>query len=71
MTRLPATAAALTLLAGCASFSTDGGFDSVSQLTAERTGQTPVLQRTQSQTETVQARTDELLGQPLTPDSAV
>ena len=71
MIRLSATAAALTLLAGCASFSTDGGFDSVSQLTAERTGQTPVLQRTQSQTDTAQARTAELMRQPLTPDSAV
>ena len=65
------TAGALVLLAGCASFSADGGFDSVGQLTQERVGQTPVCQRTESQGDTVQARTAELLGQPLTADDAV
>ncbi len=71
MMRLPITAGALLLLAGCASFSPDGGFDSVGQLAQERTGVTPVWQRTENQGEAAQARTKELLGQPLTSDSAV
>ena len=71
MMRLAATAATLVLLGGCASFSADGGFDSVGQFTQERTGQTPVWQRTESQAVTVQARTAELLGQPLTAENAV
>ena len=71
MMRLSLTAGALVLLAGCASFSPDGGFDSVGQLAQERAGVTPVWQRTENQGETAQARTTELLGQPLTPDSAV
>jgi outer membrane protein TolC len=59
------------LLGGCAAFSSDGGFDSVAQLTRERTGYTPVWQRGESQGDTVQARTAELLGRPLTADDAV
>jgi outer membrane protein TolC len=71
MMRLSLTAGALVLLAGCASFSADGGFDSVGQLAQERAGVTPVWQRTVNQAETAQTRTTELLGQPLTPDRAV
>jgi outer membrane protein TolC len=63
-------AAALTL-AGCASFSPDGGFDRVAQLTRERTGQPVAWQRTPSQTEAAQARVAELQKQPLTADTAV
>jgi outer membrane protein TolC len=71
MRRLSLTAGSLVLLAGCASFSADGGFESVGQLAQERAGVTPVWQRTDDQAETAQARTTELLGQPLTPARAV
>lgn len=71
MMRLTAAAAAAALLAGCASFSTDGGFGQVSELTKERTGQTPSYQRTAQETDTARARVAELLAQPLTLDGAV
>ncbi len=71
MIRLTATAASVVLLAGCASFSPDGGFGKVADLTTERTGQTALWQRSASETETVRVRVDELLKQPLTADSAV
>lgn len=48
MMRLPSTAGALLILAGCASFSPDGGFDSVGQLAQERAGVTPSWQRTET-----------------------
>ncbi|MBA2964663.1 MULTISPECIES: TolC family protein [Ramlibacter] len=71
MIRLTVTAAAAVFLAGCASFSTDGGFDRVSELTKERTGQAPAYQRSAEDTENARARVDELLKQPLTAESAV
>ena len=37
--RLPVAAAAVAVLAGCASFSPDGGFASVEQTTQQRLGQ--------------------------------
>lgn len=70
MMRLTATAAAL-VLAGCASFSPDGGAGRVAELTKERTGQAPSYQRTAGDVDTAQARVDELLKQPLTADRAV
>lgn len=70
MMRLTATAAAL-VLAGCASFSPDGGAGRVAELTQERTGQAPSYQRTAGDVDTAQARVDELLKQPLTADRAV
>ena len=71
MIRLTATAAAVFLLAGCASLSPDGGFNKVAALTKERTGQVAMWQRSASDTGAAQARIDELLKQPLTADSAV
>jgi len=65
--------AALTMaaLAGCASFSDDGGLKQVSELTRERIAQPVVLQRDAAQTETAQARVSELLKAPLDVDAAV
>ncbi len=63
--------APVLVLSGCASFSPDGGFATVEQLTKERTGQTPTYQRTAGQADSAQARIAELLKQPLTADSAV
>jgi outer membrane protein TolC len=69
--RLPATASAALVLAGCASFSPDGGMGKVSDLTRERTGQPVSAARSESSDATVRARVAEILGQPLTGDSAV
>jgi outer membrane protein TolC len=66
-----AGAAALLLLAGCASFSTDGGFGKVADLTRERTGQATTWQRTSTEADSAQARVAELLKQPLNADTAV
>lgn len=71
MMRLTIIAAASLLLAGCASFSPDGGFDKVSQLTQERTGQGVALQRSQEDSQTAQNRVAELLQAALTADAAV
>lgn len=71
MIRLTATAAATLFLAGCASFSPDGGFDRVTELTKERTGQAPTYQRSAQDADTARARVDELLKQPLTAETAV
>ncbi|MES2226801.1 MAG: TolC family protein [Pseudomonadota bacterium] len=71
MMRLTATALASLVLGGCASFSQDGGFTSVEQLTKERVGQAPKYQRTGEQSDSAKARVAELLKQTLTADSAV
>ena len=66
-----ATALAGLLLAGCASFSPDGGFDNVAQWTRERTGQTPLHQRSAGPADAAALRVAELLQQPLSADSSV
>ncbi|MBK8066020.1 MAG: hypothetical protein IPK29_20160 [Betaproteobacteria bacterium] len=63
--------AAILALAGCASFSSDGGFDNVEQLTRERTGVAPRFAKTADDTQSAQTRVKELLAAPLTADSAV
>lgn len=65
------TAAAALVLGGCASFSPDGGFARVADLTRERTGQTARWQRTPADAAAVRERTNELLAQPLDADGAV
>lgn len=71
--RLRPLAAALVAmtLGGCATFSPDGGFDRVTELTRERTGQVPRWQRTDSEAGDVASRVAEILKEPLTADSAV
>lgn len=71
MMRLTAVAAVALLLAGCASLSSDGGFDKVSALTKERTGQAANWQRTPSDGESARKRAAEILAAPLTADGAV
>ena len=71
MMRLTAAAAAALVLAGCASFSPDGGAGRVSELAKERTGQTASYQRTTDDVDSAQGRIAELLKQPLSADSAV
>ena len=55
MMRRTASAAAALFLAGCASFSPDGGFNKVSELTQERTGQAVSDQRTDADAQTARA----------------
>jgi outer membrane protein TolC len=71
MIRGPATAAAALFIAGCASFSQDGGFGTVEQHTRERVGLAPSYQRSTAQADSAKARVAELLARPLTADSAV
>jgi len=71
MMRVSAAAAAALILAGCASFSPDGGAGKVSELTRERTGQSVTFQRTASEVDSAGARVAELIKQPLTADTAV
>ncbi|HSB22445.1 MAG TPA: TolC family protein [Burkholderiaceae bacterium] len=69
--RLTAAALASLALAGCASFSGDGGFAAVDQLTKARIDRAPSYQRTAEQADSARARVAELLKQPLSADSAV
>ena len=71
MKRLVTSLVGAAALAGCTSFSPDGGFGKVAELTKERTGQTASWQRSTDETDTARARVDELLKQPLTADTAV
>ena len=66
-----AVALSALILTACASFSTDGGFDTVSALTRERTGQAVQRDRSAEDTAANQATVRQLLAEPLTPDSAV
>ena len=65
------TASAALLLAGCASFSPDGGMNRVSELTQERTGQSLTFQRSMADADAARARVSALLREPLTADTAV
>jgi outer membrane protein TolC len=71
MMRLTATALASLLLTGCASFSSDGGFASVEELTKERIGQASTYQRSAEQAVLATARVAESLKSPLSADSVV
>jgi len=63
--------AVATTLAGCATFSPDGGFDSVAKLAKDRTGQAPLWQRSAADGEAARMRVIELLQAPLDSDSSV
>ncbi|GAB4560596.1 MAG: TolC family protein [Rhizobacter sp.] len=72
--RTPLTAAAVLLsavFAGCASFSTDGGFASVEQTTQSRLGKELRWARSPADQEAIDKRVAELLAKPLTVDDAV
>jgi outer membrane protein TolC len=69
--RLVVSAAALVVLAGCASFSADGGIGSVQTVTKERLGQDVRWARDDNERREMDQRVAELLAQPLTMDSAV
>jgi outer membrane protein TolC len=65
--RLLAVAASAALLAGCASFSQDGGINDVARMTQDRISQPAPLKRDQD----AQAEVKALLAKPLSPDAAV
>ncbi len=68
--RVVAAAASLAL-AGCASFSEDGGYTEVGAAVKARTGAQPIWIRSEADTQVVAARVKELLGAPLGPEQAV
>ncbi|TFV94805.1 RND transporter, partial [Oxalobacteraceae bacterium OM1] len=68
--RLAALTLSATALAGCASFSADGGFDEVGTLTRERTGQDVRFDKA-GRSADADAIVQSVLAKPLTPDSAV
>jgi outer membrane protein TolC len=69
-TRLAAWAA-VALLAGCAGFSPDGGFDAVRATTKERIEQDPRWLRTEADADSARGEIRKLLAAPLTADAAV
>ncbi|PCE34170.1 RND transporter [Burkholderia ubonensis subsp. mesacidophila] len=69
--RMGAGIAVMALLAGCTTFSKDGGFDTVSSTARERLGKDAVVVRTDDDRNAAAKRTQELLAGPLTMDDAV
>ncbi len=66
-----AIALSSVLLTGCATFSSDGGVESVSALTQQRTGQTVKQHKTDVDASAAQSAISQLISQTLTADSAV
>jgi outer membrane protein TolC len=69
--RAAAGIAALALLAGCTTFSGDGGFDAVSSTARQRLGKDAVVVKTDADRDAVAKRTEQLLSRPLSMDDAV
>ena len=69
--RLVTAISAVAILAGCTTFSKDGGFNSVSNVATERLGKDTVWVKTDKDRDAVAQRTQELLGKPLGMDDAV
>jgi outer membrane protein TolC len=69
--RIVALASAMVFLAGCTTFSKDGGFNTVSTTASERLGKDAVLVKTDADRDAVAKRTQELLSRPLSMDDAV
>lgn len=66
-----AIALSALILTGCATLSKDGGLDSVSAITKERTGQTVQRDKSADDAAATQSTVSQLLEKPLTPDSAI
>ncbi|MGF6261225.1 outer membrane protein TolC [Paraburkholderia youngii] len=69
--RATSVALAMLFLAGCTTFSKDGGFNTVSSTASERLGKEAVYVKTDEDREAVFRRTQELLAKPLGMDDAV
>ena len=61
----------VAVLGGCASFSKDGGFDSVAQLTKSRLDKSLTPLRNANDAQAIETQVQSLLAKPLTADSAV
>jgi hypothetical protein len=70
-TRATGIALLFVLLAGCASFSDDGGFGPLADLARTHTGQEARWARTADEFDRLERRVAELVAEPLTADSAV
>lgn len=66
-----ATALLALALGGCASFTPDGGFGDVRDITKERISQTPQWTRNEQDAQQARQTVRQLLAQPVTPDTAV
>ena len=69
--RLTLLLAGTALLAGCASYSPDGGFAPVQQTAKDRLGKELQWSRTEAESDTLDRRVAELLAAPLSADAAV
>ena len=69
--RVIAATTALAFLAGCTTFSKDGGFDTVSTTASQRLGKDAVLVKTDEDRNAIAKRTQELLSRPLGMDDAI
>ena len=69
--RLVAAVSVVAVLAGCTTFSKDGGFNSVSDVAQVRLGKDAVWVKTDKDRDAVAQRTKELLAKPLGMDDAV
>ncbi|PTB20548.1 RND transporter [Trinickia symbiotica] len=70
-TRIVAGISVVAFLAGCTTFSKDGGFNTVASTASERLGKDAVIVMTDADRKTVAKRTQEILANPLTMDDAV
>ncbi|AOK31219.1 MULTISPECIES: TolC family protein [Burkholderia] len=70
-TRMSAGVAFMAFLAGCTTFSKDGGFGAVSSIATERLGKDAVIVKTDTDRDAVAKRTQQLLAKPLSMDDAV
>lgn len=69
-TRMGAGVSIMVFLAGCTTFSKDGGFGTVSSTATERLGKDAVIVKTDADRDAVAKRTQELLAKPLSMDNA-
>ncbi|WP_321940102.1 TolC family protein [Paraburkholderia sp. J8-2] len=69
--RVTCIAIAMMFLAGCTTFSKDGGFNTVSSSASERLGKDAIFVKTDEDRDAVFKRTQELLSKPLGMDDAV
>lgn len=70
-TRLAVVSSVMVLLAGCATFSPDGGFGRVETLAQERLGAKPERMRSEADTARLAQEVDRLLAAPLTAEAAM
>ncbi|CAL61743.1 Outer membrane efflux protein [Herminiimonas arsenicoxydans] len=69
--KMLAIALSALILAGCATFSSDGGLASVSAITKERTGYPVQREQAKQDRTSIESTIRQLTAQPLTPDTAV